>query len=262
MFSNINNLKIVKVAQYRATRVIEINDRADHLISVRLEGESVYCYGDERIVSRKGDIFFWSKGTSYVTVPNLRLHGMYGIIRFDADIDYNGYVRLEADNYHAFVSAFNDLRRAWMQADGSHQLLAYSSVYRILSMLSVREDREYVSPDAASVVAPALTYLDEHLFDSSLRVSTLYELSGVSSVYFRQIFSRYMGMGPSKYITQKRLECAKNMLDDASCEYVYEAAAAVGYTDPLYFSRIFKRCYGISPTDVLERAKRENLLDG
>ena len=70
-----------------------------------------------------------------------------------------------------------------------------------------------------------------------------------------------MGVGPSKYIAQKRLECAKNMLDGASCEYVYEAAEAVGYTDPLYFSRIFKKCYGISPTEVLEHAKKENLMD-
>lgn len=262
MFGGINNLKIITVAQYRASRVIEINDRSDHLISVRLAGESVYHYGDERIVSGKGDIFFWSKGTSYVTRPNFNLHGVYGIIRFDADVDYKGYARMRADNYHAFVSAFNELRRTWMHSDGSHRLLSYSLVYRILSMLSVRKDGEYISSDTAAVIAPALSYLDEHLFDPSLRVSTLCELSGVSGVYFRQVFSRCMGIGPSRYVTQKRLECAKNILEGASCEYVYEAAEAVGYTDPLYFSRIFKRCYGTSPTVVLERAKRENLLDG
>lgn len=261
MFNDINNLKITLIAQYRASKVIEINDRTDHLITVRLAGESSYYYGDERIVSKEGDIFFWSKGTSYVTKPNLALSGIYGIVRFDADIDYKGYARLRAENYHAFVSAFNDLRRAWMHGDLSHRLTAYSLIYRMLSMLSVCESDKYVSSGMTSVIAPALAYLEEHLFDSSLRVSALYELSGVSGVYFRRVFSKCMNMGPSRYIAQKRLECAKNMLDNASCEYVYEAAEAVGYTDPLYFSRIFKKYYGISPTEVLERAKREIPMD-
>ncbi len=55
-------------------------------------------------------------------------------------------------------------------------------------------------------------------------------------------------MAPQKYIISKRISDAKAIMDSGEYEKVQEVAAQVGYSDPLYFSKVFKKFYGISPS--------------
>ncbi|WEX10459.1 AraC family transcriptional regulator [Chelativorans sp. AA-79] len=64
--------------------------------------------------------------------------------------------------------------------------------------------------------------------------------------YFKREFRRQIGWTPRKFQEFKRMERAMNLL--ASGKTVIEAAALVGYSDVYYFSRMFKRYIGTSPS--------------
>ena len=68
------------------------------------------------------------------------------------------------------------------------------------------------------------------------------------STYIRKNFISRFGMTPQKYIISKRIPDAKAMMDSVEYNTTQEVAAQVGYSDPLYFSKVFKKFYGISPS--------------
>lgn len=73
-------------------------------------------------------------------------------------------------------------------------------------------------------------------------------VSGLHPKYFRGLFKKYTGLTPSAYLLQVRMRAAR-YLQHESAMRVKEVAAAVGYDDPFYFSRLYKRFWGHAPTD-------------
>ncbi len=70
---------------------------------------------------------------------------------------------------------------------------------------------------------------------------------GFSTTQFSLLFKRHYGTSPMAYLMELRMQRAREMLDSTSLS-VKEIAAKIGYEDPLYFSRIFKKTSGTSPS--------------
>ena len=60
-----------------------------------------------------------------------------------------------------------------------------------------------------------------------------------------------------QYILSLRMANAQSLLESTRCN-ITEVAAAVGYDDPLYFSRLFRRHTGFSPTEYRKRVNGRN----
>lgn len=252
MFIEMKNVEFLEVA-VRPARAYKIARRANHAIIIRLEGGGEYRFGEEKLLLPEGGIIFLPRGLSYSFLPRTSL-GRWGIIRFDADTDIKTPVPLRAENYHALLSTFEELLRVTNLGTERHRLRAVSLLYRVFSMLAPDDDREYMDSHKLNILAPVLSYLDEHIYDSELRLDKLSKIAGVSAVYLRRIFRAYCGVTAAQYVIQARMKRAKNILEEG-VESISEVAHSVGYTDPLYFSRAFKRCYDISPSALVERAR-------
>ncbi len=77
--------------------------------------------------------------------------------------------------------------------------------------------------------------------------------------YLRKLFQKEMGLTPLKYMIDLRMKRAGSLLSTAwTWEYsVAEVAENCGFSDALYFSRVFKKYYGCSPTEFVKRSKEE-----
>ncbi|MDO5336175.1 MAG: response regulator [Eubacteriales bacterium] len=93
----------------------------------------------------------------------------------------------------------------------------------------------------------AKEYIEEHYAQSDLSADTLCRYLNVSAAYFSTIFKREVGLGFAAYLTKTRLEHAVELLMSTQ-EKTYIIAEAVGYPEPNYFSYVFKKEYGVSPT--------------
>lgn len=105
--------------------------------------------------------------------------------------------------------------------------------------------------DAGSVgnkyVDMAKRYIDENCGEY-IKVEDVAEKFGVDRKYLRNLFFKYLGISTKDYLTKVRIEKAKELLSQNSVA-VGEIASAVGYTDALAFSKIFKKHVGVSPSD-------------
>ena len=81
-------------------------------------------------------------------------------------------------------------------------------------------------------------------YDLNLFLSTL----PFSAGYLKKVFKKETGMTPLQYLTEKRLEnAASNLAMSGGRGNISEIAYQCGFSEPLYFSRLFKRKYGVSP---------------
>ncbi|MCU6707528.1 response regulator [Paenibacillus sp. J5C_2022] len=93
----------------------------------------------------------------------------------------------------------------------------------------------------------ARNYIDERL-KQDLTLDEVADLVGLTPTYFSALFKKVTGETFVQYRIKKRMERAKEML--AIPHYrIFDIASEVGYEDYPHFTKTFKKCYGISPSD-------------
>lgn len=100
-------------------------------------------------------------------------------------------------------------------------------------------------------LTPVLSYIDTH-YSKVIGLETLCGLIQVTPQYLCRLFRKRLGMRPLEYITQRRIQQAKVYLREGE-KTIKEIALEVGYTDAGYFSAVFKRSEGMSPSKYIHR---------
>lgn len=99
--------------------------------------------------------------------------------------------------------------------------------------------------------------IHDHL-DGDLRLSTLAESVHLNPIYLSQLFKAKTGENISDYITQARMERAKQLLRKTSLK-VYDIARLVGYQSAKHFMIVFKKEVGMTPGSYRDLGGREDL---
>lgn len=160
------------------------------------------------------------------------------------------------DRYYRFPQVVTGEAAAglsqWMDAVFAAQTVygQYSAAYGMMESLAALSEPQ-VDAERNAAMYTVLQYLENH-YREDITASHLAQLAMQSEsslfVKFRQAF----GVPPMRYLMEYRLSHAVRLLlcTDLS---VREIGESVGYSDPFYFSKLFKRAYGQSP-----RAYRQN----
>lgn len=107
-------------------------------------------------------------------------------------------------------------------------------------------DAKY-SSDVVRGICSARIYIDQH-YSAPLDATEIARNAGMSYSYFSRCFHDVIGESFSDYCTHVRIEHAQNMLRHTG-NSIQEIALSVGYQDEKYFSRIFRKITGTSPSD-------------
>lgn len=97
------------------------------------------------------------------------------------------------------------------------------------------------------VVMQAREYIQEHYRNPDLSVETICQQLHLSPAYFSTIFKKETGQTYIAYLTELRLSKAVELLQETD-DKTYVIAAKVGYQEQNYFSYVFKKRFGVSPT--------------
>lgn len=98
-----------------------------------------------------------------------------------------------------------------------------------------------------SFVTRAMEYVRESYADQNISIETVCKNLGVSAAYFSTVFKKETGKTFIGYLTDYRMEQAVELLMTTN-DKTYIIAEKVGYGDPNYFSYVFKKKYGMSPS--------------
>ena len=91
----------------------------------------------------------------------------------------------------------------------------------------------------------AIHYFNENYY-RDIKIEEYARQQHMSTCWFIRSFKQYMNVPPLKYLTSVRIRRARELLETTDYT-VSEIGALVGYDNPLYFSRIFKKQTGVSP---------------
>lgn len=96
------------------------------------------------------------------------------------------------------------------------------------------------------------TYADEH-FEENLTLDYISHKFGISVTYFCKIFKRIMGMTFVEYLTDRRIKEAMRLIRHTDLPN-YAIAQRIGFQNPEYFSKTFKKLTGITPKEYKRSA--------
>ena len=114
--------------------------------------------------------------------------------------------------------------------------------------------RRRQTDSAGQTVETAKEYIRQHYAESDLSVEKLCAYLHLSSTYFSTLFKRETGTSFTAYVTTVRMEAAAEAIRGTE-EKTYLIAQRCGHEDPNYFSYVFKRHFGVTPTKYRSEGK-------
>ena len=110
--------------------------------------------------------------------------------------------------------------------------------------------------DVMNEVERAVNYFNEN-YNKPISIEQYAEEHIISKNWFIQCFKNIMKVTPMQYIVQLRISVAKNYLESYN-KNITEISDAVGYDNPLYFSRLFSKYTGMSPKEYRHKFHMKN----
>lgn len=209
-------------------------------------GDAVYLPPDVTYVSR------WLPGaTGRFTTVNFRLFGTDGRAFSLAD----GICLFVHDARGELLAEMRGIVRCFTRAGAGYRPEASSRLIAILAH-ALRGGYGDAPPPAGT--DKAIQYLEEHFLED-VSQHELAAMAGVGECMLRRAFRQKTGLPPHHLRTLLRLEYARSLLTGGECT-VLDAALAAGYDDASYFSRAFRRQFGVPPSAVRPGAKKSQKI--
>lgn len=250
MIDFIKDINIISSYHTKSKLYAKIQSRKTNGFILKQSGVSEYIINDKNITLSENKMIFLPKGSDYqyTSSPD----GMYTSINFDATID----------NPEPRVYSLEDFREVNFIHESFSYLFKFGSItdkykclsvfYELLSYVSRIENLNRLEKNKYHIIEPAVEYLKTHIFDLNLKIDNLHRLCCISDTYFRNLFIARFNVTPQEYVISKRISQAKSILESGDFDSIEEVSKLVGYKDPLYFSKSFKKIYGFSPSSVIK----------
>ncbi len=103
------------------------------------------------------------------------------------------------------------------------------------------------------MIQRAVSYVAQHFCDPNLSLLSVARHVGMSSAYFSTVFSQTVGTPFISYLTNLRIEKAKQLLRETDMK-LSAIAMEIGYNEPNYFSHVFRKAEGITPKEYRVRS--------
>ena len=144
------------------------------------------------------------------------------------------------------------VRRAAAQADAKRQLEAMASNGELLESDSYDK--------TAVLMGKVKKYLQHNYMMYDISLDSVSAMLKLNASYFSSLFKRTFGVNFLDYLTQLRMDAARELLRDP-LRSTAEVAGMVGYESANYFTRAFKKNVGMTPTDYRRSALRSRTGD-
>ena len=169
-------------------------------------------------------------------------------IPMDDPIFYSG---ASSTYSYLFKEMINELQNC---KTGYEDLLAmYLRQIFLLVQRTRQEERPTVSTYIQEEMEFARRYFNEH-YNEPISIQEYAESRNMSVCYFQRNFKQIVKHTPMQYLLTIRVNNAASLLETTDYSMA-EIAAIVGYEDPLYFSRLFRKIKGVSPRDYRNLVK-------
>ncbi len=220
------------------------NDRPRWAVVIKYEGETVYTSNEKCFLSDIGHIVILPKGCSYDW--QCTRSGHFSIIEFESEPIFYEPISFPVKNGEKILKMFKELEYKRNLKKPMVELESIRDTYSILLALTQVVSERYMPTEKQQKIAPAVEYISQH-YHENITNDALAKITGLSTVYFRKLFTSMMGVSPITYAHRFRIEKAKEMLK-SDYGTLSDMAQSLGYPSLYDFSRDFKKHTGVAPS--------------
>lgn len=234
-----------------------------HILVIVTDGQLRYRLNDESLIAAKGDVLFIPAGTEREAINDgLHPHQKYAVV-FTGEPDFplalfihHAPVFFHSRSFEWIKDRMVQLHRHSLEKKPYYEVIRLGILTELLGMISRELDSDIpqVPYRKAQYAKTMEQYLLQHYRDS-VALGDLAALIGRSPNYALMVFKEVVGLTPLAYLHHLRISAAKDLLLHTNLP-VRSIAEHLGYYDPSYFYRMFRKSTGVSPTQIRNRAGR------
>lgn len=242
-----------RVLQEGEARVLHVGDMP---IRGEYEGEypteveqllfQMIMKGDVNGVREQANLFFdWMVDNYAEYSDSIRLKVLELVMRAEKDAFWQGGVNygfLYRKEYLTNIlqsSSYDEIRNWWL-----------GKIIDVTVSMANRKKNQL-----ENIISKAINYISKN-YDNDISLDDVSREVNINPYYFSKRFKEETGVNFIDYLTEIRIKKAKELLENRNLS-IKEICSKVGYSDPNYFSRIFKKIENVTPSDYREKQCRD-----
>jgi len=240
-FKNLRIENVRAVLRYRPNiKKWSAKNRKDHIVGIQMRGSARHDFGYQKFVLSGNCIFFFNQHDDYDVEVIEETEAF--------SIHFTTYEEIGTPSFCIPIANPNEMNAILHKAENARgagdDLKLLSLVYLFCSELEKIREKPYSHKDIRMLAAK--NYIDIN-FKASDCLSAAIAQSGISSRHFNNLFKNHFDITPNRYLTARRIEQAKLLLEANNLTEA-EIAELCGFSDIYYFSKVFKQVCGVPPS--------------
>lgn len=213
-------------------------------ILLKYEGKTVYTANGVTYRSDRLHPILLPRGCTYEW--NCTEGGHYNVLEFDCPQTAAHPISFSVKSSEKLQKALQELEYRRNLCRPLSAMESIKNAYGVLLELLQTTTTLYLPKEKQTIVSVAIDYLSQHATET-VRNEHLAALCGISTTYFRRLFTQTTGVSPMAYARQLRIRKAKELLQ-SDYGSLSDLALSLGYPNLYDFSRDFKKHVGIPPS--------------
>lgn len=194
--------------------------------------EKIIRFEEDEVLSLSDDILDWVFN-SFDEIEDMRIkiYELIFVINRAVSNEFKGW---------DIQTSFKSLQQ--IHTPGELRLYVKEALRRLISEISLlKQDRSIM------VIQKVCEYISQN-YMRDISLEGMAEMVNFSSFYFSKIFKDYKNMNFIEYLTEVRIKKGKELLKNPTIN-IKDVSNLIGYGNPDYFARVFKRSVGLTPTE-------------
>ena len=233
-------------------------NRGNHLLlfSVAKEPKTFELSTGKTIVLGYNEIMYLPYRSGYVckTLPT----GLFYMIEFQIPdiINAQPFIFAPKDT-SKMLSDFSAIARINKRKGIAYKLQIRSILCGILASMQIEYNQKYINSNSKAIITPAIEHIHSNYTKQQFNIKDLAEICMISEDYFRKLFKATYGISPRKYVNRLKTSYAADLIS-SGVHSVTDACYLAGFENTSYFSREFKKRFGVSPIEYKKIAVPSN----
>ena len=224
--------------------------RTYHALIFRIRGKAEVVKGDDVLRLNKNDVTFVPERYDYTinTMSEEEVIVIHFKAAFSQAVSLNN---MHASHPEAFASLFEKLLWAW-QTRPCGFVYRMDALFLLILEQIERQSKELHTDSLEFRIQHSVDVIHENIANASFSIDALAAETGYCVSYFRRVFREKHGVSPKEYLINLRIKHAVALLESGYYS-VEQVAELSGFAYAKYFSTIFKRITGKTPSSYLSK---------
>ncbi len=245
--------ELFDVLYYKEKSKVSVNHKREYsALSFRTSSENVrFLYNGKSLTAESNTVCYVPKGAEYKRFSE---KDELIVFHFNETTPVRDEIIIfKSDDVYKYQHLFVEAEKIWREKNAGYRYKAASIFYEILAMLT--EDGMLLSGNTDADIYKAIDIIEQNFDKADFRVDEISKKLFISETFLRRKFKKYIGKSPKEYLTDRRIDEAKKLLESGYFSQK-EISEKCGFSDVKYFRTAFKSVTGTRVKDFIAKESK------